>query len=129
MLELGMSFSLEQLVIDNDIIGMIRYAKRGIGVSRQTIAYDSIREVGIGNNFLGYPDTLKNVGLPSHPAVFDRRMYDPWKKDGAKSTADLAHEIVDSILSSPVSNPLSADAAEAIDAIISRKEKEIAAML
>ena len=26
MLEMGMSISLEQMVIDNDIIGMIRYA-------------------------------------------------------------------------------------------------------
>ena len=123
-----MSFSLEQLVIDNDIIGMMRYSKSGVEVSESTIAYESIREVGIGNNFLGYPDTMANVGLPSHPVVFDRRMFDPWDKDGRKDTADLAHEAVERILSAPISSPLSDETIGAIDGIISKKAEELANM-
>ena len=38
MLELGVTFSMEQLVIDNDIIGMSRFAKKGIKVDDETIA-------------------------------------------------------------------------------------------
>ncbi len=123
-----MSFSLEQLVIDNDIIGMMRYGKGGVEVSGSTIAYESIREVGIGNNFLGYPDTMANVNLPSHPIVFDRRMFDPWDKDGRKDTADLAHEVVERILGAPISSPLSEEALGAIDGIIAKKAEEMANM-
>ena len=50
MLGLGMSFSMEQLVIDNDMIGMMRYAATGIDVNEQTLSLDAIREVGIANN-------------------------------------------------------------------------------
>ena len=51
MLELGMSFSMEQLVIDNDIIGMSRFAKKGIKADDETIAYDAIKEIGAGGDF------------------------------------------------------------------------------
>jgi trimethylamine corrinoid protein len=125
MLELGMSFSLEQLVIDNDVIGMFRYAKNGVEVNDGTLAYKSIREVGIGNNFLDYEDTMQHMDLPSKPAVIDRRMFDPWAADGKKDTVDLAHEIVMRILEAPVVSPLSSEAEAAIDAIIAKKLKEL----
>ena len=49
MLELGMTFSMEQLVIDNDIIKM----KKPAGIPfEETLAVESIQKVGIGNNFL-----------------------------------------------------------------------------
>lgn len=106
MLELGMSFSMEQLVIDNDIIGMMRYAKRGIEVNEMTLACDSIVEVGIGNNFLGLTDTMLNADLPSRPLTFDRNMYDEWVGLGSKNDADIAHERVKEILSTHQCTPI-----------------------
>ena len=106
MLELGMSFSMEQLVIDNDIIGMSRYAKRGIDVRKSTLAYDVIREVGIGNDFLGNADTMRNIDLPSRPRTFDRNMYDAWVKVGSKNDEDLAHDRVADILANHQCTPI-----------------------
>lgn len=106
MLELGMSFSKEQLVIDNDIIGMNRYACKGIDVNEKTLAYETIRDVGIGNNFLGIMETLSNVGLPSRPATFDRNMYDAWVKVGSKNDEDLAHDRVADILANHQCTPI-----------------------
>jgi trimethylamine:corrinoid methyltransferase-like protein len=51
MLELGMTFSMEQLVIDNDIFGMVKKAMQGIPVSDETLSVESIQKVGVGNNF------------------------------------------------------------------------------
>ncbi len=106
MLELGMSFSMEQLVIDNDIIGMVRYAQRGIEVTTDTLGYESIREVGIGNDFLSHPDTMVNVGLPSQPKVIDRNMYDAWKHAGSKDITHRAHDVVVDILANHQCTPL-----------------------
>ncbi len=125
MLELGMSMSLEQLVIDNDIIGMFRFAKNGIRVDEKNLAYDSIKEVGIGNNFLGLMETMNNIEITSKPKVLDKRMYDPWKMDGEKDTVDLAHERVMEILEAPVSSPLTDAQAKAIDDLIAKREKEL----
>ena len=120
MLELGMSFSKEQLVIDNDIIGMMRYAKGGIDVSEYTLAVDSIREVGIGNNFIGIADTLANIGLPSDPKVFDRHMYDEWVGLGSKNDVDLAHERVVDILANHQVAPI--DHPDLIQAVIKKAD-------
>ena len=46
MLELGMSFSLEQLVADDCILDMVRYARLGIEVNEETISYEAIERVG-----------------------------------------------------------------------------------
>ena len=67
MLELGMTFSMEQLVIDNDIIKMIKKAMQGIPVSEETLAVESIQKVGIGNNFLALKQTRHACGLPIQP--------------------------------------------------------------
>lgn len=120
MLELGMSFSKEQLVIDNDIIGMMKYAKRGIQVDEYNLAVDSIKEVGIGNNFLGLAETMANIGLPSNPQVFDRHMYDEWVGLGSKTDVDLAHERVVDILANHQVAPI--DHPDLIKAVIKKAD-------
>ncbi len=127
MLELGMSMSLEQLVIDNDVIGMIRFTKNGVDVNKDTLAYNSIKEVGIGNNFLGTMETMNNISITSMPKIIDRRMYDPWKVDGCKDTVDLAHEKVVEILKAPVNSPLTDAQAKAINDLIEKRNKELSA--
>ncbi len=125
MLELGMSFSMEQLVIDNDIIGMSRFAKKGIKVDDETIAYDAIKEIGAGGDFLGHVTTLMNVDMPSHTKILDRQMYGGWDRDGRRDTADIAHDVVAQALANPPLYPVSDDVLKAIDEIIARKEKEL----
>ena len=53
MLELGQTFSMEQMVIDNDIIAMEQKAMEGIVVNDTTLAVDPIKEIGVGNEFIG----------------------------------------------------------------------------
>ena len=72
MLELGVTFSMEQLVIDNDIISMIKKAMDGIPVNEYTLAVDAIKEVGVGNDFIGHETTMDNMDLPSDPLVINR---------------------------------------------------------
>ena len=118
MLGLGMSFSMEQLVIDNDMIGMMRYAKRGIEVNEKTLSVKAIQDVGIGGNFIGYPDTLENMDLPSMPEVLDRSMYDEWMSMGALDAMAKAHERVVDILNNHQVAPVDPDIRRDIDAII-----------
>lgn len=121
-----MSFSMEQLVIDNDIIGLAKYAKQGIAVTPETLACQAIRDVGIGHDFLGYPDTLAHVDLPSHTAVFDRNMNEEWVKQGAKDAVAVAHEKVVDILAHHQPTPISAQARKEIDRIIAEADRKLA---
>lgn len=129
MLELGMSFSLEQLVADDTIIGMVKYAKRGIPVTEETLAYHTIKEVGIGNDFLGNMETLAHVDLPSRPAVFDRNMYETWESEGCREAIDIAHEKVMDIMANHQPTPIDADARKELDRIIKEADQAYARTL
>lgn len=109
MLELGQTFSLEQMVIDNDIIMMERKFMEGVVVNDETLAIDAIKEIGVGNDFIAHPSTMEQIDLASDPKVFDRRMLGEWTADGKKDVVDVAHEIVVDILANHDVKELDAD--------------------
>ncbi len=124
MLELGMTFSLEQLVIDNDIITMIKTVMAGIPVNDETLGLEAIQKVGIGNNFLGHKTTLNNIDLVSDPNVMDRDMLGDWKNAGSKDLATVAHERVLEIMKTHKVKPIPADKLEAMKAVVDKADKD-----
>ena len=124
MLELGVTFSLEQLVIDNDIIAMIKKAMDGIPVNEETLAVPAIKEVGIGNDFIGHMTTMENMDLPSDPLVINRDMIGDWRAAGRKNLAEAAHDIVVDVLANHVVEPIPADIDEKMKAIVKAADEE-----
>ncbi len=128
MLELGMTFSMEQLVIDNDIIKMTKKALQGVPVSEETLAVESIQKVGIGNNFLALKQTRQLVNYPSDPMLIDRRMYGDWEAAGAKDLAAAAHEKVVDVLKNHQVTPIDADILKDMQAVVDRADKAFRGM-
>jgi len=126
MLELGMTFSLEQLVIDNDIITMIKKAMEGVEVNEETLAIDAIKYIGIGNDFIGHPSTMENIDLPSDPMIINRDMLGDWERAGKKSIADVAHEIVVDVLANHKVEPIPADKLKVMEAIVKKADEAFA---
>ncbi len=123
MLELGMTFSLEQLVLDNDMISMAKKAMQGIPVDEETLSVDSIQQVGIGKNFLAHKTTRKNIDLPSSPMLIDRLMYGDWKMAGAKDIATVAHEKVVDIMKNHEVAPIDADLLKDMQAVVDKADE------
>ena len=123
MLELGMTFSLEQVVIDNDIIRMVKKAMQGIPVSTETLAVESIQKVGIGNNFLALKQTRQLVNYPSDPMLIDRQMFGDWEHAGSKDLAAVANEKVVDILKHHEVPPIDADLLKDMKAVVDRADK------
>ena len=109
MLELGQTFSLEQQVIDNDIIMMERKFMEGIPVTDETLAVDAIKFIGIGNDFIAHPSTMEQIDLASDPEIFDRTMLGEWRANGKKDAFDVAHEKVVDILANHIVTPVPDD--------------------
>ena len=61
VLESIMTVDYGQFVIDNEIIGMGLKMLKGIGVDEDRIAFDEIRSVGPGGNFLTLDHTLRHL--------------------------------------------------------------------
>jgi trimethylamine--corrinoid protein Co-methyltransferase len=123
MLELGMSFSMEQLVIDNDIIGAIKKVVNGIPVTNETIALDAIMKVGAANNFLSHKSTRNNIDVISNPMLFDRAMYGDWEHAGSKDIKDVAHEKVRQVMSKHEVIPIDKDLLKDMQAVMAKADK------
>ena len=75
MLEMGITFDLTQLVIDNEIAEMIKFTLNGIPVNDETLAVNVIREMGIGKDYLSHESTYQHRASQSRAQLMDRRTW------------------------------------------------------
>ncbi len=99
LLEFCTTLSYEKMVIDNEIVGMVLRAVRGIEVSPETVAAGIIAEVGPGGNFLSHRHTAAHVRREFFfPRVADRQMRRDWEASGSSDTAERAREMASKIM-------------------------------
>jgi trimethylamine--corrinoid protein Co-methyltransferase len=128
MVELGISFSFEQMVIDNDIVKMVRKVIKGIDINDDTLAVDVIDQVGAGGNFLSEEHTIKYMRTEqSDPKIMNRQMRYAWEAGGSKDLTAVAHEEALSILQNHKPEPLAESVQEELKAIIAEAEAEFTA--
>jgi trimethylamine--corrinoid protein Co-methyltransferase len=123
MLELGQTYSLEQQVIDNDIIMMERKFMEGVPVTDETLAVDAIKFIGIGNDFIAHPSTMEQIDLASDPEIFDRTMLGEWRANGKKDAVDRAHDKVVDILANHIVTPVPDDVMAAWEKIVKEADE------
>jgi trimethylamine--corrinoid protein Co-methyltransferase len=93
------SASLEQAVIDDEIIGMARQVLNGIPVTPDTLAGEAIQEVGPGGHFLLADHTVRNMrSAVFYPQVADRQSRASWEAAGKSDTRQRAVARVKHIL-------------------------------
>jgi trimethylamine--corrinoid protein Co-methyltransferase len=82
-------WSFEQMIMDCEIFDIIHKMMEGIPVNRETLALDTIREVGPGRQYLTQRHTREHMRELWTPTLMDRRPYKDWieKKDDARNWA------------------------------------------
>jgi len=113
--------SLEQMIVDNEMAGFVKRVLGSFEVNADTLALDVIKQVGIGGDFLSHDHTVSHFRKELwFPAGFDRRSWDDFWNDGAKTMADWAREKKESILKDhhvePVDEKLAAELDKIVDA-------------
>ncbi|MBI3978957.1 MAG: trimethylamine methyltransferase family protein [Chloroflexi bacterium] len=85
--------SYEMLVLDQDVIGMVKRMVQGPAINRAELAVDVIREVGPQGMFLTHEHTYHTFRTAYfEPMLADRQIYAEWVKRGARSAAERATE-------------------------------------
>jgi len=127
MLDKMITGSLEQMVIDNEIIGMVKRIMRGIEVNSETLATDVINKVGPAGNFLGEKHTRTHY-LNEHDLskLSDRNTREAWEKAGSKDIIQRAKETVKQKLRDHQIEPLETSIAKELEEIIRVAEKRSA---
>ena len=117
---------LENMVVDDEIIGMVKRILTGIEISEETLAVDLIKKMGFNGNYLFDNHTRAHVRELWQAKLGETGSYDAWKNAGAMSTTEKAQEKVAAILAAEPA-PFPADLGAEFDAIIAAAAREAAA--
>jgi trimethylamine--corrinoid protein Co-methyltransferase len=114
----------ELAVIDNEIIGRVERALKGINVNETLLAFDDIQRVGPDGNYLMEPFTLEHFKAEHFiPTVTDRNQIEAWKESGRKNMVDHASVEVDRILAEHQPRVLDRKLAAELDAYVETVKK------
>lgn len=105
-LESGLTFSLTQLVICEELIGWIEAFLRVVEVSDESLALDVIGQVGSEGHFLTQDHTRQHFREAWAPDLLDRTDHKTWQASGSKTLGQRAAERVATILSEHQPEPL-----------------------
>ncbi len=117
-LEAGLSGSLAQLVVCNEVIDWLSHAVSGVEVSDETLALDLIERKGADGSYLDDRHTIKHMRDRWLPGLLDQSMHDTWAAQGAKSLTEKASERVDEVLAAHKPDPLPDDVKVKVRAIL-----------
>ena len=121
MFATGMTYSNEQLLMDEEISAMCKRIATGVSVNKDTMAVDLIKQIGPqGGNYLIADHTVKWLYSDEYvkPRLSVSGAFALWEQNGAKDTYQLAREKIDEYAEyEPPQLP--ADMAARLDEIIS----------
>jgi trimethylamine--corrinoid protein Co-methyltransferase len=105
-LESGMSSSLAQLVICDELIGWLRTSLSEVEINDETLALDLIDAVGPDGHFTESDHTLVHFRERWYPTLIERHDYQSWLAGGGQDLGRRAAARVDEILEEHQPEPL-----------------------
>jgi len=92
-------FSIDEMIIEDEMIAYIRRVLNGFEVNDETIALDTIKKVGRDGNFLVEDHTLKYFKKDRwFPTIYNRFDYDNWAKQKDKTLLEKSQKKMKDIL-------------------------------
>lgn len=125
MMESGITFDYGQLIMDNEIAGMIKHAVQGIPVNDETLSVDIINEVGPFKDFISHQSTYDHMRSQSQPKLIDRRVREEWKEMGGKDLYEKSWEKARDLLDNYEPPKLPDNVLSEIRGIINGAEEEL----
>ena len=115
-------FSLELLVISDELIEYVRRFMGGMPINEETLALDVIDEIGPHGHYLEHEHTLKHFRDEWYPQLLDTGKYEDWVAAGSKTIDQRAGDRIDQILGEHQVESLPPDVQERLDEIVRRAQ-------
>jgi trimethylamine--corrinoid protein Co-methyltransferase len=119
-LESGLTFSLVQLAMCDEIAGWINAVTRPVDLSDEAFALDLVDELGVGGSFLETDHTLTHYRDRWYPTLIDRRSFGQWSSAGSTTLAQRAAVRVEELLGRDRPAILGPEVEMAVRAIVDR---------
>lgn len=121
-LESGLTGSFEMIVLTDEILNMVKRIMRGIPVTSETLALDTIDRVGPGGQYISDEHTYLNFKKEFwFPRLINRQRYEPWVNGGSKTLGDRLNVEVKRILGEHQPDPIPEKLAKEIHTIAVEK--------
>jgi trimethylamine:corrinoid methyltransferase-like protein len=91
-LDAARTISPVQLVIDDEIVGVLRHLWRGVDLGEESLAWEDVLAVPPGGHFLETAHTLRHCRDAFQPGLFLRQSRDVWEAAGRPDLFDRARE-------------------------------------
>jgi trimethylamine--corrinoid protein Co-methyltransferase len=125
-LESGLTGSLAQLVICDELVSWIRTSLTPVEVNEETLALDVIDEAGPDGHFIESEHTLSHFRERWYPTLIERNNYEGWLAAGAQDLGQRAAARVERILAEHEPEPLPTDVQRQVRAIVQRATERFA---
>ena len=123
-LESGLTGSLSQLVICDELVSWIKEALMPVEITDETLALDLIEKVGPDGQFTDSDHTMAHFRDRWYPTLIERSNYAGWKNKGGKDLGQRATARVEQILAEHNPEPLPADIQKRLREIVHRARKQ-----
>ena len=118
-LDCGITSSLELLTICNEMVSQIRRFLKGIPVTPETLAVDTIAAVGPGSHYLDHPQTRDHFHHQIWmPELISRKDYDAWQAEGGLTLRQRARAKVLKIIETHQPEPLEPEVLREMEALL-----------
>jgi trimethylamine---corrinoid protein Co-methyltransferase len=117
-LDSAMTGSMELMVLCDEIIGWMKRYLRDIEISEETLALETIRQVGPDGDFLDTEHTVRHLRDDWMPALFDRASYEKWVEEGRSTLEQRANRKVHSVLQDHHAEPLPEGVRAALETLL-----------
>ena len=122
-IESGLTFDFAKLILDAEQLKNLKWIKNGMDVSEETMALETIQNVGPGGEYLTSTHTLQHMRSMSQSDLFDRMDRDAWvNKIGGKDIVERAYEKARFLIENHKPMALPKGATGAMKAIIQASE-------
>jgi len=102
----GTNASLESLVLNQEMMGMVKQFGKGINTDKDHLALDLIEKVGPSGEYVTSDHTFDHWKEWFMPQLQDRSDYETWKANGSKTMLDRVKEKTNQLLNEYEPQPL-----------------------
>ncbi len=120
-----MTACYEQLVLMDEVAGLVKRFMRGIEIDDESIALDVIDSVGPGGQFLDHEHTYQHFRRNWNPGLFNRASRESWELEGSQLLGDRATSRVRQIFETQECEALDDKVKVQLESVIQAAEKRV----
>jgi trimethylamine---corrinoid protein Co-methyltransferase len=122
----GLVVNFAQLVIDDEIVGIVNRGMQGMEVDEETLGYEAIQASIETDNLLMHPHTMRHLRSDRYRTkLMTRSARAIWEAEGSKSMRDRAIDKVKSLLANHNPKPIEESVQKGIDELLAEADRKL----